>query len=351
MTLRACVLHGVHDLRLETQSEPVTGSGDVKIAVLAGGICGSDLHYFDHGGFGPVRVREPIAMGHEAAGRVVETGNDVDTVQTGDLVAINPSQPCGHCLYCKEGHEVHCLEMRFMGSAYRLPHEQGLFRERVVVPARQVHGFRPDIPVRAAACAEPLAVCLHARAQAPDLAGKRVLVTGAGPIGSLCVAVAKDAGAAEIVATDLQAMPLNIARRMGADKTVNLAEEQDGLDAYKVNKGLFDVVFECSAAASAIRDALTCLRPHGTLVAVGVAGDTPMPLNLIVSKEITVRGTHRFHTEFAAAVQAIDSGAIDVAPIISPSFPVEKAVDAFKQAGNRTRAMKVHILFNGFSGS
>ncbi|WP_299476194.1 L-idonate 5-dehydrogenase [uncultured Roseibium sp.] len=348
MTSRACVLHGIHDLRLETQSEPVTGPGDVKIAILAGGICGSDLHYFDHGGFGPVRVREPIAMGHEAAGRVVETGIDVDAVHTGDLVAINPSQPCGHCLYCKEGNDVHCLDMRFMGSAYRLPHEQGLFRERIVVPAKQVHRFGQDIRPRAAACAEPLAVCLHARAQAPDLKGKRVLVTGAGPIGALCVAVAREAGATEIVATDLQAMPLSVAKQMGASKTVNLAAECDGLDPYKTDKGQFDVAFECSAAASAIRDALLCLRPRGTFIAVGVAGDTPVPLNLIVSKEITVRGTHRFHAEFAASVTAINSGSIDVAPIISPSFPLEKAVDAFTQAGDRTHAMKVHILFNGY---
>lgn len=174
-------------------------------------------------------------------------------------------------------------------------------------------------------------------------------MTGAGPIGSLCVAVAKDAGAAEIVVTDLQAMPLAAARRMGADKTVNLAAEGDGLTAYKADKGQFDVAFECSASASAIRDALTCLRPRGTLIAVGVAGDTPMPLNLIVSKEIAVRGTHRFHAEFATAVAAIDSGTIDMEPIISPSFPMEAATDAFRHAGDRARAMKVHILFNGYS--
>ena len=349
MMSRACVLHGIHDLRLETQSEPQTGPGDVKIAILAGGICGSDLHYIDHGGFGPVRVREPIAMGHEAAGRVVETGADVDTVHTGDLVAINPSQPCGHCRYCMDGHVVHCLDMRFMGSAYRLPHEQGLFRERVVVAAKQVHRFSRDVHVRAAACTEPLAVCLHARAQAPDLKGKRVLVTGAGPIGALCVAVARDAGAGEIVATDLQAMPLSVAKQMGADRSLNLSEEGDGLGPYKADKGQFDVAFECSASAAAIRDALSCLRPRGTLIAVGVAGDTPMPLNLIVSKEIAVRGTHRFHAEFSAAAAAIDSGTIDVGPIISPSFPLEKAVDAFTRAGDRARAMKVHILFNGYS--
>lgn len=351
MTSRTCVLHGIHDLRLESYPEPDTGPGDVRVAVQAGGICGSDLHYYHHGGFGPVRVREPIAMGHEAAGRVVETGDGVNAVHVGDLVAINPSRPCGNCLYCKEGNPVHCLDMRFMGSAYRLPHEQGLFRERVVVPETRVFRFGSNADPVEAACAEPLAVCLHARAQAPDLNGKRVLVTGAGPIGALCVAVARDAGAREIVATDLQAMPLSVAKRMGADKTVNLAEQHDGLGPYMADKGQFDVAFECSGSAPAIRDALTCLKPRGTLIAVGVAGDTPMPLNLIVSKEIVVKGTHRFHSEFAAAVKAIDTGMIDVSPIISPSFPLEKAVDAFERAGDRALAMKVHILFNESSGT
>lgn len=347
MTSRACVLHGIHDLRIENRPEPCAGPGEVKIEVLAGGICGSDLHYYHDGGFGPVRVQEPIAMGHEAAGRVLKSGDDTGALKPGDLVAINPSQPCGSCRFCEAGLEMHCLDMRFMGSAYRLPHEQGLFRERIVVPAKQVFRFRNNVPARAAACAEPLAVCLHALAQAPDLAGQRVLVTGAGPIGALCVAVAKHAGADEIIVTDLQAMPLSVAEKMGATKTINLRKDPDGLAAFKVDKGQVDVAFECSASPHAIKDALHCLRPRGTLVAVGVGGDTPMPLNLIVSKEIAVKGTHRFHAEFASAVRAIDEGSIDVEPIISPAYPLDQAVAAFDRAGDRESAMKVHILFNG----
>ncbi len=349
MMSRACVLHGIRDLRLEKHPEPQLGPGEIKVDILAGGICGSDLHYYHDGGFGPVRVREPIAMGHEAAGRVVAVGEGAGAFQHGDLVAINPSQPCGSCKFCKAGEEVHCLEMRFMGSAYRLPHEQGLFRERVVVPARQAFRYRNKVSARKAACAEPLAVCLHARAQAPDLKGQRVLVTGAGPIGALCVAAAKDADASEIAVTDLQAMPLAVARQMGANETIDLSTDPDGLAPYKTDKGQFDVAFECSASAAAIKDALLSLRPRGTLVTVGVAGDTPMPLNLIVSKEITVKGTHRFHAEFAAAVKAIDEGTIDVGPIISPSYPLEQAAEAFDHAGDRARAMKVHIVFNGYS--
>ena len=347
MTSRACVLHGAHDLRLKTRSVPPVGPEEVKVSIGAGGICGSDLHYYHDGGFGPIRVREPITVGHEAAGRIVEVGSGVTSVAVGDLVAINPSQPCGTCKFCRLGDHVHCLEMRFMGSAYRLPHEQGLFRDQVVVPAGQVFPYRNRISIQEAACAEPLAVCLHARAQAPGLKGRRVLVTGAGPIGALCVAVAAQAKAGEIVVTDLQDMPLDVAKKMGATSTVNLARNPGGLDGYKLEKGQFDVVFECSAAPAAIRDALECLQPRGTLVMVGVAGETPVPLNLIVSKEISVRGTHRFSEEFAEAVSAIDTGAIPVRPIISPSFSVEDAVAAFDRAGDRSSAMKVHILFDG----
>ncbi|GAB5512099.1 MAG: L-idonate 5-dehydrogenase [Hyphomicrobiales bacterium] len=319
----------------------------VRVAISAGGICGSDLHYFHDGGFGPIRVREPIILGHEASGRVVEVGDRVDSLRIGDLVAINPSRPCGDCRFCNQDEFVHCLNMNFRGSAYRFPHEQGLFRDTLVLPAAQLHVFRTGVSVQEAACAEPLSVCLHAVKQAPDLSGKRVLVTGAGPIGALCASVASLRGASEIVVTDIENYPLSVARQMGATSTVNARTDRDGLDPFKVDKGQFDVVFECSAAAPAITEALEALRPRGTMVLVGVAGETPVPINLIVSKEIKLRGTHRFHEEFAKAVKLIDTGALNVQPILSRSFDYEDALLAFQTAGDRNEAIKVHILFKG----
>lgn len=346
MQTRVCRLYGQDDLRIETEEVSQPGPGQVLVAVAAGGICGSDMHYLSDGGIGTIRVREPIILGHEASGRVISAGEDV-ALAPGDPVALNPSRPCGSCSYCAEDLPMHCLNMRFNGSAMRLPHEQGLFRDRIVVDAAQCIPLPADADLGAVACAEPLAVCLHAARMAGELKGKRVLVTGAGPIGALCVAIAARDGAAEIVVTDLQDATLEVATTLGATRTINVATTPETMEAYSADKGHFHVAFECSAAAPAIRSAIAALRPRGALVQVGVTGDTPMPVNALVAKEIRLQGSHRFHAEFAEAVEAITSGEIDVRPIITACFPLEEAQQAFAVAADRTRSVKVHLTFEG----
>ena len=341
---KACRLYGQHDLRIEDVAVSDPGPGEVLVRLGAGGICGSDLHYYHDGGFGPIRVREPIILGHEAAGTIEALGAGV-ALRVGQKVALNPSRPCHDCRYCKEALFQHCLNMRFNGSALRLPHEQGFFRERMVLASAQCLPVPDTTDLSEAACAEPLAVCLHALAQAPDLSGRRVLVTGAGPIGVLCVALARRAGAAEIVATDLQELPLRVARKMGATDTINVIRSPEQITRFEADKGYFDVSFECSAAAPALRTAMTCTRPRGTIIQLGVAGDLPVPINMLVGKELRLQGTHRFHGEFAQAVDLIASGAIDVAPMISASLPAERAQDAMDLAADRSRAVKVQITF------
>ncbi|MFC3630216.1 L-idonate 5-dehydrogenase [Paracoccus angustae] len=348
---RVVCLHSQEDLRLETCPAETPGPGEVQIAVRAGGICGSDLHYWLEGGIGTIRVREPIILGHEAAGTVVSLGEGVTGLEIGQLVAMNPSHPCGTCEFCRQGLERHCTAMKFKGSAMYLPHQQGMFRDRMVIGAGQCHPLPAGISPGAAACAEPLAVCLHAanrgEAIAGPLAGKTVLVTGAGPIGALCVAVARQRGAARVIVTDIQDATLEVARQMGADHAVNTMTDPEGLAPWQEGKGQVDLVFECSAAAPAIRDAVACLRPLGTLVQVGVAGPTPMPLNVMVGKEIQFVGSQRFDVEFAQAVGLIGSGAIDPRPMITATFPLTEALDAFNAAKDRSRSVKVQISFAG----
>lgn len=345
MQTRVARLHAERDLRVEHLDYPPLRPGEVLLSMAAGGICGSDLHYYQDGGFGPVRVREPIIAGHEASGHVEALGEGVSGLAIGQLVAVNPSQPCGQCQYCRIGQPIHCLDMRFMGSAMRLPHENGMFREKLVVPAIQCHPVGAGVTPGEAACAEPLAVCLHAVAQAGDLKGKAVLVTGAGPIGLLTVACVRHAGADEIVVTDLADAALSRAPAMGATQVINVASNPDALLPFQENKGHFDVVFDCSAAGPALRSAFAAIKPRGTLVQVGVTGDITIPLNMLVGKEIVWRGSQRFHEEFAQAVELISTRQIDVRPIISHSFPLEAVVEAFEQAGDRSKACKVQITF------
>ena len=340
--MRAVVIHPPHDLRVEDYTLADPGPGQVRVAIRAGGICGSDLHYHQHGGFGTVRVKHPMVLGHEVAGIIDAIGPGVTGLAPGQAVAVNPSLPCGICSFCQSGEQQHCLEMRFYGSAMRDPHVDGGFREALVCEATQAVPLPDGLDTTTAAFAEPLAVCLHAVRQAGPLLGRRVLVTGAGPIGALTIAAARLAGAREIVATDLTTAPEKVARAMGADRLIASA---DALAPYAARKGYFDVAFEASGSAAALLGILPVLRPRGTIVQIGIGGDAAVPMSVLAAKEITWRGTFRFHEEFALAVETLARRAIDVAPLLTAQFPVDRAAEAFALAADRSKAMKVQIAF------
>jgi L-idonate 5-dehydrogenase len=343
--MRAAVLHAAKDLRIEDVAVPPLGSSEVEVRIEAGGICGSDLHYYFDGGFGTVRLKEPMILGHEIAGTVARVGADVSSLKVGQRVAVNPSRPCGHCGYCQEGKQQHCLNMLFYGSAMRFPHVQGGFREALVCDAAQAVPVPPAMSAAQAAFAEPFAVCLHAVNRAGPLLGKRVLVTGAGPIGALTVIAARRAGALEIVATDVADAPLAAARKVEADVTVK-ASEKDALARYGADKGYFDVMFEASGNAQALAGGLAVMRPQGIVVQIGIAGgEMTLPMNMAVAKEIELRGTFRFHEEFALAVALIGGGLVDVMPLLTETIPLANARAAFELAADRKRAMKVQLAF------
>jgi L-idonate 5-dehydrogenase len=337
---RAIVIHAAHDLRVESRDTGEPGPGQVRVRIAAGGICGSDLHYFQHGGFGAIRVKHPMVLGHEVAGVIDAVGQGVAALAPGRAVAVNPSLPCGRCRYCLEGAAQHCLDMRFYGSAMRDPHVDGGFRESLVCEAAQAVPLPDGLDTTTAAFAEPLAVCLHAARQAGPLLGRRVLVTGCGPIGVLAIAAARMGGAREVVATDLSDAPKQVALRLGADRF-----HADGLDTYASDKGFFDVALEASGSPRALLGILPVVRPGGTIVQIGIGGDVPVPMSVLAAKEITWRGTFRFHAEFAMAVEALAARRIDVAPLLTERFPIERAAEAFALAADRTRAMKVQIAF------
>jgi L-idonate 5-dehydrogenase len=339
------VIHAAHDLRVEQVDAPDPAPGEVRIRIGRGGICGSDLHYFHAGGFGAVKLREPMVLGHEAAGVVEAVGQGVTHVVPGDAVAVNPSLPCGACAQCLAGRPNHCLEMRFLGSAMRMPHVGGAFRAHFTTEAARAVKLPAGLSVERAAFAEPLSVVLHAAAQAGPLLGARVLVTGSGPIGVLCAAVARLGGAREVVVTDLLPEPLAIARAMGADVTHAVATNPHALAPYAAGKGYFDVVFEASGSAPALAAGLAVARPGGVMVQLGLGGDIALPLGALVSREVRLTGSFRFHHEFGHALEVLAAGRIDPTPMLTEVVPLAEAGRAFALASDRKRAMKVQIAF------
>jgi L-idonate 5-dehydrogenase len=343
--MHALVIHAPHDLRVEETPTPEVGPQQLLVRIRSGGICGSDLHYFLHGGFGTIRIREPMILGHEVSGVVQQTGSGVDDILPGTRIAISPSRPCGLCQYCQQGLQNHCLDMRYYGSAMRSPHVQGAFRQQIVIDRSQAHEVSASLSDGEAAMAEPLSVAVHAARRAGALLGRRVLVTGCGPIGALIVAAARRAGAAAIVVTDVGELALSSALQMGADEVINVADNADGLSRFTANKGSFDVLFEASGNERALRGALDAVRPRGVIVQVGLGGEMTLPVNMFVAKEFEFRGAFRFHEEFAVAVELLNKGLIDVKPLISATFPYTEATNAFELAADRSRAMKVLVSF------
>jgi L-idonate 5-dehydrogenase len=345
----AAVCHGKKDLRVEPVADRALAPDEVRVGVAFGGICGSDLHYYHRGAVGDFLVREPLVLGHEVSGVVIETGSSVQGLAPGTKAALDPARPCLACHYCRAGRANLCTNMFFLGSAGRFPHVQGGFSQQLVLRHDQIVPVPPDTDLLQLSVAEPLSVALHAVTRAGALAGKRVIVTGAGPIGLLTARAARFAGAIEVVSTDVEDAPLEVAKqRMGAARTVNVAAHPQALEEFEVEGGYFDVAFEASGSPAALASLFRVMRRGARIVQVGMlpAGSTPVPVNLLQSREIEFVGAFRANDEFRLAVKLIVSGAIDVTPILSGTLPLAEAADALERAGDRSRVVKLHLAMN-----
>lgn len=340
MTL-ACTIHGALDLRLEPDTPRALGPTDVLLRLGAGGICGSDLHYYKEGRVGAFVIREPLVPGHEASGIVEAVGAEVTRVKPGDRVAINPSHACGRCDYCRAGRGNLCRRMHFLGSASVFPHAQGVFRERFVMGEAQLTPIaEPEVSLGEIACAEPLSIGLHAIHRAGPVLGETVLVTGGGTIGCMSVMAARLAGAAEVIVCDIADRALAMARTVGADRTIR--SDQVAPEALA---DLADVSIEAAGSPAALATCLKATRRGGRIVQVGtLPAEVPFPANSVMARELDYRGAFRAHLEFDWAVQAIRTRRVDVRPLISAQLPLAQSKQAFELALDRARSTKVQLV-------
>ncbi|MEU5593978.1 L-idonate 5-dehydrogenase [Streptomyces sp. NPDC020298] len=338
--MHACVIHTAGDLRVEEFTPSAPGPGEVAVTVAFGGICGSDLHYYRHGRVGDFTVREPMVLGHEIVGHVAALGPGADGPAVGTPVAVHPATPCDHCAECGAERRNVCAGTRYLGSAARTPHVQGGFAQHVTVPDAQIRALPSHLDLRRAVLAEPLSVALHAVRRAGDVRGKRVLVTGAGPIGCLVTAALRHEGAAEVVVSDLMETPLRIARACGATATVRVGAQDDAED--EAWDTPFDVAVEASGAPAGLRTCVERTRRGGTVVLLGLLppGEVPLLGNITVTRELELRGAFRFDTEFDDAIDLL-AGGLPVDAVVTHTFPLSDARAAFDIAHDRTVASKV----------
>ncbi|MBP2326674.1 L-idonate 5-dehydrogenase [Kibdelosporangium banguiense] len=332
--MKAVVVHGPGDVRIDERPEPVPAAGEVLLAVEWGGICGSDLSYWKYGASGTALLKHPLVLGHEVAGRIV-TGPDAGRAATVHPATIESPDALPERI---SGRTNLHTRIRYFGSAAFDPHTDGAFSEYKVVRTDQIRLLPDGVSTKHGALAEPLAVALHAVNRAGSVRGRDVLVNGAGPIGALVVAAAKYQGARAVIAADVSPARLKIAQAMGADEVRDIAAGEALPDDV-------EVVFEASGVTAALGAVLRATARGGTLVQVGNLPGVPSPAVLgdLVTREITWTGSYRFVEEIADALTAMRDG-LDVDPLITHIFGIGQVAEALATAADPASASSKVML-------
>lgn len=329
---RAAVLYAPRDLRVEQRAMPEPGPREVLVEIAAVGVCGSDVHYYEHGRIGPFVVREPLVLGHESAGRVAALGSEVTRHAVGDRVTLEPGVPCGRCRECRAGRYNLCRDVRFFAT----PPIDGAFANYVTIHEDFAFALPDSVSDEAGALMEPLSVGIWACRKASVSPGDRVLVTGAGPIGLLAQQCALAFGATEVTITDVSDARLALARRTGATRALRAGEDVGEVDA----------LIECSGHPAALAAGVAALRPAGTAVIVGMGPeeDATVPLSLIQSHEIWLTGTFRYANTYPTAIALAAEGRVDLEAIITGRYPLSDAEAALNAGREDPANVKALVL-------
>lgn len=344
-TMLAGVLHGANDLRVQQVAIPSFAPGMVLLKIRRVGICGSDMHYFEHGCCGAFVPTRPFILGHELTGEVAAAAADVTTPAIGARVTVNPARACGRCDYCKAGRGNLCRQTIMLGSASTTPPTDGAFAEFVTVRSDQCHVLPPELDDGLGAMMEPFAVALHAVKRAGEVSGKRVLVIGGGPIGLLVLITARAFGASLVALSDIVASRRETALKLGADIALDPTAKDLANQVSEQTGDGFDVIFEASGAPPALRLAFGLVRPGGTIVQIGTLGteDVPLPVNQLMVREINLVGSFRYGNVFGEAIRLVAAGRVDLAPLISASFPLEELPQAMRRAFAKDEVIKIQL--------
>ena len=332
MTNRAAVLYAPGDLRVEDRPTPEPGPREVLVEVAAVGVCGSDVHYYEHGRIGSHVVRSPLVLGHESAGRVVALGAGAAKHAVGDRVTLEPGVPCGRCRECRAGRYNLCRDVRFFAT----PPFDGAFANFVTIHEDFAFTLPDSVSDEAGALMEPLSVGIWACRKAGVAPGDRVLITGAGPIGLLALQCALAFGATAVTITDVSDERLELARRLGATRALRAGEDA----------GEADALIECSGHPAALAAGVAAVRPAGTAVVVGMGPeeDASVPLSLIQNREIWLTGTFRYANTYPTAIALVAEGRVDPEAIVTGRYGLDDAEAALRAGREDPANVKAMVV-------
>lgn len=327
----SAVLRAAHDLVIEQRPIPSPSADQVLVEIRAVGICGSDVHYYDHGRIGEYVVEAPMVIGHEAAGWIVDVGERVDRSRLGELVALEPGVPCRSCPQCLAGRYNLCPLVVFFAT----PPVDGAISQFVVIDAAFAHRAPDGLTPELAAMAEPVSVGIWAARKAAVVPGDNVLVTGAGPIGLLTAQVARHFGASQVTITDVSEFRLQVAKGLGLD--TRLASEPLTEE--------YDVLIECSGAAVALAAGMKAIARAGRVVLVGMGTDeVSINVPLVQSREITLTGTFRYANTYPLALRLIASGAVLLDDVITHHFDLRETEAALTLSRRDPQSLKAIVV-------
>ncbi len=302
---------------------PVPAPGEVLLNVSAVGICGSDLHWLNEAGIGDARLANPLVLGHEFTAQTGKSGR----------VAVDPAIPCGVCEYCKRGDPNLCESLLFAGHSG----QDGALRERMTWPERCLYSLPERMSDAEGAMLEPLGIAIHAVDLAHLRVGMTVGVFGCGPIGLLIIQLVRLMGASKILATDILPHRVQAARTYGADDALLVAQDFRTNEANQLGAQCFDVAFEAAGENAAVEMAVAAARPGGKVILVGIPADdqTSFTASTARRKGLTLKLVRRMKLTYPRAIQLVADGEVNVRSLVTHTFPLERAAEAFATAARR----------------
>ena len=346
-TMNISLLNKPFDMEMKEVKVPKIGATDVLVKVMAVGVCGSDVHYYEHGRVGEFVVEKPLILGHECSGVVTDVGSNVTRFKVGDRVAIEPGVPCGECEYCKSGKYNLCLDVEFLAT----PPVAGAFSQYITHPEGSLFHIPEELSYEAATLNEPFSVGVQACKRANVQPGSTVVIMGMGPVGLMAVVAAKAFGATKIIVSDLEKIRLDEALKLGATHAINIKEEDVATRINEITKGKgVNYAFETAGNPIALQNALAALNNGGTLAIVGLPQQENIELNIpfIANHEINIVGIFRYANTYDMGLEMLASTSADLNTMFTDAYDLNEAKEAMEQARtNKSGSLKVMVYPNG----